>query len=190
MSSLQFRRSPRARSQTSQEIKQFLFRQFFGHGANVIQRIRGVTQRYTPTLHKLAQEGVRFGNHHSVYLSSTEVNGAAISTGAYPAHSGILANKEYRPSINLLKPLGTESREAVRGGDRLTQGRYLKMPTLAEILQAAGYKTAVAGTKPVALLHDRKERDEHDRSARILWSDNTIPTNDWECLVQDLGLYP
>src|SRR5437867_6256272 len=149
-----------------------------------------ITEQYTPTLHKLAQEGVRFGNHHSVYLSSTEVNGAAISTGAYPAHSGILANKEYRPSINLLKPLGTESREAVRGGDRLTQGRYLKMPTLAEILQAAGYKTAVAGTKPVALLHDRKERDEHDRSARILWSDNTIPTNDWECLVQDLGLYP
>ena len=45
MSSLQFRRSPRARSQTSQEIKQFLFRQFFGHAESVNQPVLGVTQR-------------------------------------------------------------------------------------------------------------------------------------------------
>jgi arylsulfatase A-like enzyme len=149
-----------------------------------------ITEQYTPTLHKLARDGVFFGNHHPVYPSATEVNGTAISTGAYPSRSGIMANKEYRPRINLLKPLGTESREAVRGGDRLTQGRYLNLPTLAEILQAAGHKTAVAGTKPVALLHDRKERDVQDRSAKILWHNNTIPTNGWDRLVLDLGVYP
>src|SRR6185436_124404 len=110
-------------------------------------------------LHRLAQEGVFFRIHHPVFPSATEVNGTAIATGVYPAHSGVMANKEYRPAINPLTPLGTESLEAIRGGDRLTQGRYLSRPTMAEILHNAAQTTAVAGTKPVAILHDRKERD-------------------------------
>src|SRR6266496_430292 len=93
-----------------------------------------ISEQYTPTLYKLAREGVRFGNHHSVYLSATEVNGTAISTGAYPVHSGILANKEYRPAINPLAPVNTESAQALREGDRLTQGHYLSRPSIAEIL--------------------------------------------------------
>ena len=38
-----------------------------------------VTGKYMPTLRKLAGEGVFFKNHHAVYVSSTEVNGAAIA---------------------------------------------------------------------------------------------------------------
>ncbi len=53
-----------------------------------------MTEQYTPALRQLAQEGVFFQNHHPVYLSATEVNGTAISTGAYPAHTGIMAKKE------------------------------------------------------------------------------------------------
>ena len=56
-----------------------------------------VTESNTPTLWQLAREGVTFQNHHPVYLSSTEVNGTALATGAYPSHDGIVANKEYRP---------------------------------------------------------------------------------------------
>ena len=107
-----------------------------------------ITGQYTPTLHKLAREGVFFNDHHPVYPSATEVNGASLSTGAYPAHSGIVANKEYRPRIDLRKPVGTESSDTVRAGDRLTRGRYLNLPTVAEILQSAGYTTAIAGTTP------------------------------------------
>ena len=148
------------------------------------------TEEYTPTLHKLAQEGVFFGNHHAVYLSATEVNGTALATGAYPSQSGIMANKEYRPRIVMLKPIGTESLEAVRAGDRLTNGRYLKLPTIAEILQNSGCQTAIAGTKGVALLHDRKGRDEHYGSGKILYTDKTLPTNAWTELIQALGPYP
>src|SRR5437867_448017 len=149
-----------------------------------------ITEQNTPALHRLAQQGVFFGNHHPVFPSATEVNGAAISTGAYPARSGIMANKEYRPRINVLKPLSTESREAVHGGDRLTNGRYLNLPTLAEIIQGAGHRTAVAGTKPVALLHDRRERSADSALGTILCFDNTLPTNCWDRLVRDLGPYP
>src|SRR4051812_19143924 len=43
-----------------------------------------VSERNTPTLWKLAQDGVTFAHHHSVYVSATNVNGAAIATGVYP----------------------------------------------------------------------------------------------------------
>src|ERR1043166_8749386 len=93
-----------------------------------------ITEQYTPTLYGLAQAGVFFRNHHPVYLSATEVNGTAISTGAYPARSGIIANKEYRPGIDLLKPVGMETRQVVRASDRLTHGGHLSVLTVAEIL--------------------------------------------------------
>jgi len=43
-----------------------------------------VSPQFTPNLHRLAVDGVFFKNHHPVYVSSTEVNGTAIATGAYP----------------------------------------------------------------------------------------------------------
>ena len=43
----------------------------------------------------------------------------------------------------------------VRKGDTLTHGHYLGLPTLAELLHQKKLHTAVAGAKPVALLHDR-----------------------------------
>src|SRR5690349_11817211 len=58
-----------------------------------------VTEQNCPTLYQLARKGVTFAHHHSVYPSATEVNGTAISTGAYPAHDGIIGNHEYRPAI-------------------------------------------------------------------------------------------
>ncbi len=51
-----------------------------------------VTEQYSPTLWKLAQRGVFFRNHHSVYPSATIVNGTAMVTGDYPNHDGIQAN--------------------------------------------------------------------------------------------------
>src|SRR5712675_1067996 len=63
----------------------------------------------TPTLVRLASEGVVFANHHSVYITSTEVNGVALATGVYPTRSGVLANREYRPGINPMKSVATES---------------------------------------------------------------------------------
>jgi arylsulfatase A-like enzyme len=114
-----------------------------------------INERDTPTLHKLARDGVFFQNHHAVYLSSTEVNGVAMATGAYPARNGVLANREYRPGINPLKRTEIESPDAIRKGDELTGGHYLKLPTLAELLRKAGLKVAIAGAKPIVTLHDR-----------------------------------
>jgi len=67
-----------------------------------------VAEKTTPNLWKMAQEGVTFRRHHPVYTSSTEVNGTAMATGAYPEHSGLMANREYRPIVTPLAPVGME----------------------------------------------------------------------------------
>src|SRR2546427_3915250 len=149
-----------------------------------------ITELDTPTLRQLAREGVFCRNHHPVFLSATEVNGTALATGAYPVHSGLMANKEYRPAINPLTPVGTETPQAMRAGDLLTKGHYLSRATIAEILHNAGHKTAVAGTKPVVRLHDRKEREAEYALGQVLYYDKTLPTNTWERLIKELGPYP
>src|SRR5882724_2676380 len=134
-----------------------------------------VNETNTPTLYQLAREGVFFQNHHAVYLCSTEVNGTAIATGCYPNRSGILANREYRPAINLLKPVDVQDLAAFRKGDEATHNHYLQMPTLEEILQRAGKKTAIAGAKPVVLLHDRLEQGRICPDCVNLFEHTTVP---------------
>ena len=119
-----------------------------------------VRAQYTPTLNELAKRGTFFRNHHSSFLTSTEVNGAALATGAYPDQSGVLANIQYRPELSWLATYGTESFDAVRRGDLLSDGHYLGAATVAEILQQAGFPTITAGAKPVVLLQDRAPKKE------------------------------
>jgi predicted AlkP superfamily pyrophosphatase or phosphodiesterase len=137
-----------------------------------------ITPQYTPTLYQLALNGVFFKNHHPVYVSSTEVNGTALATGVYPNRSGIIANRDYRPELGWQDSLGTETVEAIRRGDLLTGGHFIAVPSLAEILQQQGYPTIVAGTKPVALLHDRSNRRKSEAAMNsvMLYNGRTIPS--------------
>jgi arylsulfatase A-like enzyme len=118
-----------------------------------------VTEIYTPTLWKLAKQGVVFRDHHCVYPSATNVNGTAIVTGVYPGHSGILANQEYRPEINRKKIIAIEALETVRKGDETSRGKHVAVPTLAEQLRAAGMETVTATAKTIGLLQDRHPFD-------------------------------
>ena len=115
-----------------------------------------VTERNAPTLWKLAREGVTFRRHHSVYPTATNVNGAALATGAYPNRNGLLANREYRPRMHPQKAFDTGEPHVIRKGDDISGGKYLALPTVAEIVRSAGRRTAIAGTKSVAFLHDRQ----------------------------------
>ncbi|HEY5706944.1 MAG TPA: alkaline phosphatase family protein [Terrimicrobiaceae bacterium] len=151
-----------------------------------------VNESNTPTLYKLSKEGVFFGRHHSVYPTSTEVNGTAIATGAYPSRSGIIANKEYRREIDPLQAVATEGIETVQKGDELTDGKYLGIETLAEIVEAAGYRVAIAGTKPVALLHNRRGigMTEGDRKSTTIFSGKAIPEKVLDSITTAQGPFP
>ena len=137
-----------------------------------------VSAQFTPQLYELAQNGVFFRNHHPVYISSTEVNGTALATGVYPNRSGIVANSEYRPEIGWASPNATEGLEMIRRGDLATGGKYIRVPTMCEIVQAAGFPTAVCGVKPVAILQDRSQRKSEGaaKDSIVLYAGRIMPS--------------
>jgi predicted AlkP superfamily pyrophosphatase or phosphodiesterase len=115
-----------------------------------------VSAQNTPTLWKLAREGVTFRNHHAVFPSATNVNGTAMVTGVYPGKSGIIANYVYRPDIDSHTAVGIELPSVVEKGDELSGGRYISAPTVAELVQRAGARSLIASAKTVGLLLDRR----------------------------------
>ena len=118
-----------------------------------------VSQENTPALWKLAHEGVIFRNHHAVYPSATNVNGTALVTGVYPGHSGVIANHDYRPEIDRKRSIDVEIPAVVEKGDELFDGKYILVPTMAELVRRAGGRTAIAAAKTVGLLLDRHPFD-------------------------------
>jgi predicted AlkP superfamily pyrophosphatase or phosphodiesterase len=111
-----------------------------------------VTEQNTPTLAKLAQEGVTFAKHHSVYVTATNVNGAAMATGVYPNRNSLLANREFRPRIDPRNAFENADPPIIKKADEVTGGKYIAAPTVAETVRAAGRRTAIVGTKS----HPRK----------------------------------
>ena len=146
-----------------------------------------VSEEFTPALWKLAQEGVVFRNHHAVYPSSTNVNGTAVATGVYPNHSGLVANHEYRPEIDRKKSIDVEIPAVVQKGDELSGGKYLTAPTIAELVQAAGRHTAVAGSKGVALLHDRQVDSSRAGTGVTVFGGESRPSGALAPIVAGLG---
>src|SRR5438046_2197538 len=115
-----------------------------------------VTKENTPALWKLSREGVTFRNHHAVYPSATMVNGTALVTGVYPGKNGLIANHVYRPDIDLHHTVDVELPAVVKKGDEVSGGKYISVPTLAELVQRAGERTIIATAKTVGLLLDRQ----------------------------------
>lgn len=117
-----------------------------------------VTPQYAPNLYSLATNGVFFRRNHPVFISTTIVNGTSLATGVHPGRNGILANTDYREELNTQAAVASEVLDTIRRGDLASEGRYVAVDTLAELIQDAGHATYVAGTKSVTLLHDRKAR--------------------------------
>src|SRR5437763_4815276 len=138
------------------------------------------TEQNTPTLWKLAPEGVTFRNHHAAYPSATMVNGTAMVTGVYPGKNGIIANHVYRPDIDSHRTLDVELRSVVEKGDQLSGGKYISAPTIAELVQRTGARSVIAAAKTVGLLLDRQFGVQRDngavQSSVTLFAGQSIPT--------------
>lgn len=149
-----------------------------------------VSAETTPILWKFAQEGVTFRNHHAVYLTATHVNGTAIETGMYPGHSGLIANYDYRPDIEKTKFISTEQTTVINRGDALSSGHYLIVPTLAEMVRAAGGRTVVAAAKTVGLLLDRQPDRDAGKLGETLWAGEARPRDFLSKIIRDQGDFP
>src|SRR5437588_4828868 len=146
-----------------------------------------VSEQSTPALWKLAHRGVTFRNHHSVFPSATIVNGTAINTGVYPDRSGVLANHDYRPEIDAKRSIDVENARVVRKGDELSGGKYIALPTIAELIRNGGGKTAIATAKTVGLLFDRHA---DPRSGQNIFAGDSAPSEAITQIVKTLGAFP
>jgi arylsulfatase A-like enzyme len=149
-----------------------------------------VTKENTPTLWKLSREGVSFRNHHAVYPSATNVNGTALVTGVYPGRNGVIANHVYRPEIDQKQPIDVETPRAVQKGDELSTGQYISAPTIAELVQRAGGRTAIATAKTVGLLLDRQADLRSAKSCITLFAGGSRPRDALKSIVSVLGSFP
>lgn len=151
-----------------------------------------VNKKDCPTLAALAHDGVFFRNNHSSYPTSTNVNGAVLATGDYPGHNGLIANQEYRPQIDALKRFDTSDFPALDAAGQQANAKYLAAPTVAETVQKAGYRTAVAGSKPVAQLADRarKRKSEAATKSVVIYRGKVLPTSAGAAITAVVGPYP
>lgn len=151
-----------------------------------------VTAENAPTLAALAHDGVFFRNNHSSFPTSTNVNGAVLATGDYPGHNGIISNQEFRPAINPLKHFDTSDFPALDAIDPQVNAKFIAVPTVAEIVQKAGYRTAVAGSKPVVQLADRARKRESDAAINsvVIYRGHVLPKTAEAKIVSALGPFP
>src|SRR5213592_4366391 len=149
-----------------------------------------LSQENTPALWKLANEGVVFRNHHAVYPSATNVNGTALVTGVYPGKNGVIANHAYRPEIDRRRAIEVETPAAVQKGDELSAGKYISVPTIAELVQRAGGRTAIATTKTVGLLLDRQVDSGNAKDCITLFAGDSRSHDALKSIVAALGPFP
>src|SRR5262249_49019417 len=104
-----------------------------------------VTASAMPRLTRLAQRGVIFNAHHSVFPTVTRVNSSSMVTGVYPEGHGLLGNTIYIASVDATRGLDTGVYSNLEAVARAS-GRLLTAPTLGEILQKAGRTLMTVGS--------------------------------------------
>jgi predicted AlkP superfamily pyrophosphatase or phosphodiesterase len=102
-----------------------------------------VIPRLMPRLSRLADDGVRFTNHHSVFPTVTRVNAPSIATGAYPERHGLLGNAVFFPRVDPKAALDTSNRDHLLRIQE-SESRLLDVPDLGSILSAEGRTLLVA----------------------------------------------
>ena len=150
-----------------------------------------ITPEQAPTLWALARDGVFFRQNHPVFPSSTNVNGAAIATGDYPGHNGIIANQEFRSEIDPHKPFDTSDFPGLNEGGRISRS-FIAIPTFVEDFHKVGIRTAIAGSKPVAQLFDRSRIRENAiaRDSVVLFRGKTVPASALQSITAVIGPFP
>jgi arylsulfatase A-like enzyme len=153
-----------------------------------------VSKQDTPVLWKLAGEGVLFRNHHAVYPSATMVNGTAMVTGVYPGRSNIIGNRVFRPDIDSHHAVDVELRSVVEKGDQLSGGKYISVPTIAELVQGTDARSVIAAAKTVGLLLDRqfgvRKSAGAPQNCVTLFAGQSLPTAAVAQISDTLGPFP
>ena len=96
----------------------------------------------TPNLLRFIATGTRFARAHSVFPSETRVCSSSVATGCLPRRHGLVANQMAHP-LDPSRRLDTGLVEQLRALELATGAPVLEVPTLGDLLAAAGRDCAV-----------------------------------------------
>jgi arylsulfatase A-like enzyme len=146
-----------------------------------------ITVDCTPTIHRLARDGVVFARHHAVFPTVTRVNAASMMTGRHPGGHGLLGNtlvmRDWDPH-RAIPALAPELRTVAEA-----TGRALLAPTLGEMLRPHGlaFGSVVGGTSGNAYVqHPRADQV----GGAILHPEFTLPAHHHARMVARFGVWP
>ena len=142
-------------------------------------RADDLTREIAPNYFALAESGVVFADHHSVYPTFTMLNSASIATGTYPGAHGFYGNVVYAPSargknakgaeIDFSAPAFIEDFGVVEAVRESYEGRLTLVSTMLQAAQAKGLATAAVGKFGAAFIQD------YARGGIILDEDAAMP---------------
>ncbi len=104
-----------------------------------------ISAELTPHLHAFMERGVVYRRAVGVFPSVTRPTTSSVSTGAYPAGHGVIANLFVGPPGDRA-PVDTGQRADLERLRAANDGRILRLPTLAEALSAAGKRVVAMGS--------------------------------------------
>ena len=96
----------------------------------------------TPNLLRFAALGTQFVRARSVFPSETRVCSSSVATGCLPRRHGLVANQLAHP-LDPSRPLDTGVVDELRAYEKESGTPILEVPTLADLLHAAGRDCAV-----------------------------------------------
>jgi hypothetical protein len=78
----------------------------------------------------------------------------------------------------------------VKKGDELSGGKYIAVPTIAELVQRAGARSLIAAAKTVGLLLDRHPNDAGANNSATLFAGQALPSATLAVITEKLGPFP
>src|SRR5262245_6006984 len=146
-----------------------------------------VSPELTPTIHRLARDGVTFARHHAVFPTVTRVNAASMVTGRHPGGHGLLGNTLVVPEWDphrAIPALYPELRTIAA-----STGRVLLAPTLGEMLRPHGLTlgTVVGGTSGNAMV---QHPEASQVGGAVLHPDFTLPDDHHVRVLDRFGAWP
>ena len=130
-----------------------------------------ITSELTPHLRAFIDGGSDFPSSRCVFPSVTRVNAAALSCGAAPGATGIIANKFYDPAVFRNEILHTGLYDHIQAAERAHGGRFVSATTLGDVLAGHGMKLAIVSTGSAGTTHLLDPRAERLGHVRLCLSD-------------------
>jgi arylsulfatase A-like enzyme len=123
-----------------------------------------IDETTTPNLARLRSAGVDFARQHATYPPVTMMNASSFATGDFPDKSGFFGNVIYRPGppgksatgdpVDYAAPIFTEDHAILETLQARAPRGLLMTPTLFDVVQQSGRKTATIGKSGPAFLQD------------------------------------